>query len=94
MWGMRDSKAFADIFLNHPLFGQNTRLSADKIMKKTGCDFCWFSFYFDHHMRVRNHTRDRVSVAPNTELGPFMWDFSCLFRDKHSQVTVCSIYTV
>ena len=25
MWGMRDTRAFSDIFLNHPVFGQNTR---------------------------------------------------------------------
>ena len=25
MWGMRDTRAFSDIFLDHPLFGQNTR---------------------------------------------------------------------
>ena len=80
MWGMRDTRAFADIFLNHPLFGQNTRLSAGQIMDKTGCDFCWFSFYFDNHVRFRNHTAARVSVAPATELGNFMWDFSCMFR--------------
>ena len=49
-------------------------------MKKTGCDFWWFSFYFDNHVRFRNHTQARVSVAPATELGNFMWDFSCMFR--------------
>ena len=47
-----------------------------------------------HIYRLRNHTADRVSLPPQTELGPFMWDFSCLFRDKHSQVTVCSIYSL
>ena len=25
MWGMRDTRAFSEIFLDHPLFGQNTR---------------------------------------------------------------------
>ena len=56
------------------------RLSSAQIMDKTGCDFCWFSFYLDQHVRLRNHTQARVSVAPNTEMGPFMWDFSCMFR--------------
>merc|ERR1719468_1281214 len=82
---MRDTRAFSDIFLDQPLFGQNSRLSADQIMKKTGCDFCWFSFYFDNHLRLRNHTAARVSVAPATEMGNFMWDFSCMFRRTNSQ---------
>ena len=49
----RDSAAFSRLFLHHPLFGQNTRLSADQIMEDTGCDFCWFSFYLDNHLRCR-----------------------------------------
>ena len=78
MYGMKDSLDFGDLFLNHRIFGQNTKLSQQQIMKITGCDFCWFSFYFDNHIRFRNYTEKRVSIGP--EFGMFQWDFSCLFR--------------
>jgi len=84
MWAMKDSRAFADIFFNHPLFGQLNNLSSRKLMEITGCDFCWFSWYMDYHLRLQNYTAERVSIAPPQELGPFMWDFSCLFRNKNS----------
>ena len=84
MWGMEDSRAFSNLFLSHPIFGQNTKLSSKQIMKYTGCDFCWFSFYFDYHLRFRNFPAKRVSL-PSPEFGAFMWDFSCMFRSDNSR---------
>ena len=57
MYGMKNSQGFGNIFLNHPIFGQKTKLSPDKVKAKTGCDFCWFSFNFDNHLRFRNYSR-------------------------------------
>ena len=54
---MKNSLDFGNIFLSHPIFGQNTQLSPDQVMKQTGCDFCWFSFNFDNHLRFRNYSR-------------------------------------
>ena len=82
MYGMKDSLDFGNLFLNHPVFGQNTKFNQQQIMRRTGCDFCWFSFYFDNHIRFRNYTEKRVSIAP--EFGMFQWDFSCLFRGNHN----------
>ena len=82
MYGMKDSLDFGSLFLHHPVFGLNTKLSQQQIMKKTGCDFCWFGIQFDNHLRFRNYTANRVSVGP--EFGKFQWDFSCLFRDSSS----------
>jgi len=85
MWGMKDSTEFSKVFLHHPIFGQSSKMSQKQIMQATGCDFCWFSFYYENHFRFRNHTAERVSLPPPRELGPFMWDFSCLFRDRNSR---------
>ena len=84
MWAMKDSRDFSKLFLHHPLFGQTPKFSSKQIMKLTGCDFCWFSFYMDYHLRLRDYTAERVSISPPRELGPFMWDFSCLFRNENA----------
>jgi len=81
MYGMKNSIGFGNLFLNHPIFGQNSKLSPEKVKAKTGCDFCWFSFNFDNHLRLRNYSR--VAISP--EFGVFQWDFSCLFRNKNSR---------
>ena len=80
LYGMKDSLDFGSLFLHHPVFGLNTKLSQQQIAKKTGCDFCWVGLFFDNHLRFRNYTANRVSIAP--EFGKFPWDFSCLFRDS------------
>ena len=33
------------------------RYSKVDVKKITGCDFCWFSFNFDNHLRFRNYSR-------------------------------------
>ena len=56
MYGMKNSKDFGNLFLNHPVFGQNLKLSTEQVKAKTGCDFCWFSFNFDNHLRFRDYS--------------------------------------
>lgn len=78
---MKDSQAFSEKFLHHQHFGQLTTATQEQIKAATGCDFCWFAFLFDNHVRFRDFTR----VATNPELGPFMWAISCLFINQNSQ---------
>ena len=33
------------------------RYSKAEVKRITGCDFCWFSFNFDNHLRFRNYSR-------------------------------------
>jgi hypothetical protein len=80
-WAGRNSKAYTDLFLNHPLLGQKADFTDKEVNKITGCDFCGFTFYFDNHLRFFDYSR----VAINPLLGPFMWDMSCLFLDTTSK---------
>ena len=100
MWGMEDIRGFDTLFINHPIFGQNTRFNEEQLAKKTGCDFCLFTFYFDNHVRFRfniqiildqstcfrfrNYTNIRTAL-PTQDFRPFGWDFTCMFQDVKSR---------
>eukprot|EP00092_Neocalanus_flemingeri_P022800 GFUD01024724.1.p1 GENE.GFUD01024724.1~~GFUD01024724.1.p1 ORF type:complete len:607 (-),score=100.10 GFUD01024724.1:109-1884(-) len=81
LYAMKDSLTFADVFLHHPEFGQLTSATPEKVKTITGCDFCWWAFLLDNHMRFRDFSR----IAQNPGQGPFMWDLSCLFMDKNAR---------